>query len=60
MKRERNTESEGELKNMEDERGRGRVGERESLRERERILKPKTKRNWMKERARSNIDSKEL
>jgi hypothetical protein len=35
MKREKNSESEGELKKMEDERGRGRVGERESLRERE-------------------------
>jgi hypothetical protein len=35
MKRERNTESEGELQKMEDERGRGRVGEKESLRERE-------------------------
>jgi hypothetical protein len=35
MKRERNNESEGELKKMEDERGRGRVGERETLRERE-------------------------
>jgi hypothetical protein len=36
----------------------GREGELEG--ERGRILKPKTKRNWMKERARSNIDSKEL
>jgi hypothetical protein len=35
LKRERNNESEGELKKMEDERGRGRVGERETLRERE-------------------------
>jgi hypothetical protein len=35
IKRERNTENEGELQKMEDERGRGRVGERESLRERE-------------------------
>jgi hypothetical protein len=34
MKRERNIESEGELQKMEDERGRGRVGERENLRER--------------------------
>jgi hypothetical protein len=35
MKRERNSESEGELQKIEDERGRGRVGERKSLRERE-------------------------
>jgi hypothetical protein len=35
MKWERYSESEGELKKMEDERGRGRVGERESLMERE-------------------------
>jgi hypothetical protein len=35
MKTERNSESEGGLQKMEDERGRGRVGERESLRERE-------------------------
>jgi hypothetical protein len=35
MKRERNTKSEGELQKIEDERRRGRVGERESLRERE-------------------------
>jgi hypothetical protein len=34
MKRERNSENEGEFKKKEDERGRGRVGERESLRER--------------------------
>jgi hypothetical protein len=33
--KERYSESEEELKKMEDERGRGRVGERESLRERE-------------------------
>jgi hypothetical protein len=35
MKKERNSESEGELKKKEDERGRRRVGVRESLRERE-------------------------
>jgi hypothetical protein len=34
MKREKNSESEGELKRKEYERGRGRVGERESLLER--------------------------
>jgi hypothetical protein len=46
---------------MEDERGRGRVGKRESLREREgEYENPKQKRKWMTERARSNIDSKEL
>jgi hypothetical protein len=31
--KEKNSESEGELKKIEDEKGRGRVGERESLRE---------------------------
>jgi hypothetical protein len=36
----------------------GREGELEG--ERGRIWKPKTKRKWMRERARSNIDSKEL
>jgi hypothetical protein len=35
MKRDRNSESEGEFKKIEDERGRGRVGEKESLRERD-------------------------
>jgi hypothetical protein len=35
MKRERNSENKGELKKKEDERGRGRVGVRESLRESE-------------------------
>jgi hypothetical protein len=44
MKRERNSLGRGELKKLEDENGRGRVGERESFRE----------------RTRSNIDSKEL
>jgi hypothetical protein len=52
----------------EDERGNGRVEERERKNgrkgeeewERARIWKPKTKRKWMREKARSNIDSKEL
>jgi hypothetical protein len=44
MKRERNSLGRVELKTLEDENGRGRVGERESF----------------KERTRSNIDSKEL
>jgi hypothetical protein len=35
MKKERNSESEGELFKKKDERGRRRVGERESFRERE-------------------------
>jgi hypothetical protein len=40
------------------ERKSGREGELEG--ERGRIWKPKTKRKWMRERARNNIDSKEL
>jgi hypothetical protein len=42
---------------MEDERGRGRVGERESLRKREgEYENPMREKKWMRERARSNID----
>jgi hypothetical protein len=42
------------------EKGRNNKEEGEEEGERGRIWKPKTKRKWMRERARSNIDSKEL
>jgi hypothetical protein len=63
MKRERYSESEGELLKMEDERGNGRMEEWKRGRRRmgERgNMKTQNKRKWMRERARSNIDSKEL